>query len=580
MTLARAGERGYSLLSARPNGLAVVLLTLATWMGMGPCATAGPIPASGQAAAPSGRSRSSAASPPSGTTASVSDPVADSAARVARVYAAVEANYLAPVDPDPVILDGAIRRALTTLDPFSAFFDREQFRMLGEQARGEALGFGSILYVEPGKVLVLSTAQGSPSWRAGLGPGDEIVAINGTRVAKLDFDSLVQLLQKARSSPVRLGVIHPGKVVPQDFNLKPAEVALPTVDRAFRLESGIGYLHLTGFESKSPEEVAKAIEQLVTGSQDQAASSSRRGATDAAPSWAKTKPQRKQLPGLILDLRDNHGGLVDAAVGVASLLLPPGISVLTVEGQLQQPKTYRTADLGANYDGPLVVLVNGETASAAEVVAAALEDHDRAVIAGEPTFGKGVVESVMPLSDGMGLALTSAQYLTPSGRSIQRPLADTALEALAKQADPPSGFRTDNGRPLASGGGVTPDVALPARSLDPWLTFLDQRGGFTDFASDFLTTHERVPRSFEPDDQMLSDFKDFLRRGGIRTPDEYWNADRDYLKLRLRAELMTLEHGMEAGDRVTTEGDPQVQGAAKLFGRIDALLKPAETAQK
>jgi carboxyl-terminal processing protease len=558
MPLASAGERRDKGRPAVSSGLAAAMLTFT--MGVAACAAV-----SGSPQAPK---------------ASTGDTVADSAARVARVYAAVEANYLAPLDPDHVILDGAIRRALATLDPFSAFFDRDQFRMLGEQARGQALGFGSILYVEPGKVLVLSTAQGSPSWRAGLGPGDEIVELNGTRVAGLDFDSLVQLLQKARSGPVRLGVIHPGKVVPQDFKLNPAEVAMPTVDKVFCLESGIGYLHLTGFESKTPEEVAQAIERLESGSGIETDARNGPGAAAASASAAKAKPARKQLPGLILDLRDNHGGLVEAAVGVVSLFLPPGISVLTIEGGLQEPKTYRTADLGGTYDGPLVVLVNGETASAAEVVAAALEDHDRAVMAGEPTYGKGVVESVMPLSDGMGLALISAQYLTPSGRSIQRPLAGTALAALANQADPPGGFRTDNGRPLASGGGVTPDVAIPARSLDPWLTFLDQRGGFTDFASDYLSTHERVPRSFQPDDQMLSAFGDFLRRGGIRTPDEYWNADRDYLKLRLRTELMNLVYGLEAGDQVATEGDPQVQGAARLFGRIDALLKPAETARK
>ena len=574
MTLARAGDRRGAPLTVVSKSFAAAMLAFAI------CVAVAPRVLAAQAAA-SGASSGSTAGSAQPTEASAGDAVADSAARIARIYAAVESNYLAPVDPDHVILDGAIRQALATLDPFSAFFDRDQFRMLGEQARGQALGFGSILYVEPGKVLVLSTAQGSPSWRAGLGPGDEIVEINGTRLASLDFNSLVQLLQKARSSPVRLGVIHPGKVVPQDFDLKPAEVALPTVDKAFRLESGVGYLHVTGFESKTPEEVAQAIERLESGSGTRSDVQTKGApATGPASSRAKAHPPAKQLQGLILDLRDNHGGLVDAAVGVASLFLPAGISVLTVEAALQQPKTYRTADLGHGYDGPLVVLVNGETASAAEVVAAALEDHDRAVIAGEPTFGKGVVESVTPLSDGMGLALTSAQYLTPSGRSIQRPLAGTALEALARQADPPGGFRTDDGRALTSGGGVTPDVVLPARSLDPWLTFLDQRGGFTDFASNYFTTHERVSRSFQPDEQMLSDFRDFLRRGGIRTPDEYWNADQDYLKLRLRTELMNLAYGLEAGDRVATEGDPQVQGAAQLFPRINALLKPAENARK
>ena len=489
------------------------------------------------------------------------DPVASLAAQVARVYAAVEGNYLAPVDPDHTLLDGAVRQALARLDPFSSFFDRNQFEQLQEQQRGQALGFGSILYVQPGKVLVISVTQGSPASRAGLGPGDEIVAVNGTHIAGLDMESLIGVLQKARSGPVRLGLVHPGRVVSEDVNLRPAEVALPSVDKAFRLKSGLGYIHLTGFESKTPDEVSRALGRLEV-------------ATATPPDPNSALP----LHGLILDLRDNHGGLVDSALGVASLFLPPGLSVLTIRGRVQPPQTARTPTLPESYHayrGPLVVLVNGETASAAEVVAAALEEHDRAVIAGEPTFGKGVVQSVLPLADAMGLALTTAQYFTPSGRSIQRPIAGTALAAMApSRTGESSGFHSDNGRGLTAGGGVTPDVILPATRLDPWAQFLDQRGAFTDFASDYRSSHGQIPRSFQPDDEILADFQDFLRRNGIRTPEEYWSHDQKYLKLRLRTELMNVVFGLEVGDQIATEGDSQVQGAEGIFGRMDELLKP------
>ncbi|HUJ74253.1 MAG TPA: S41 family peptidase, partial [bacterium] len=343
------------------------------------------------------------------------------AAQVARVYAALEGSYLDHVDADRTLLDGAIRQALAQLDPFSSFFDRDQFRQLQEQQRGQALGFGSILYVQPGRVLVISAAQGSPSARAGMAPGDEIVAVNGTRIAGLDLQSVVSVLQDARSGPVKLGILHPGRVVSEDVNLRPAEVQLPTVDKAFVLEPSIGYVHLTSFESKTPDEVSQALERLEKGENPEGPSST----PNPAPAQEKASPPDVQtgsgpgLRGLILDLRNNHGGLVDAALGTASLFLPPGLSVLTIRGRMQPPQTVTTADLPKSYHtyrGPLVVLVNGETASAAEVVAAALEEHDRAVIAGEPTYGKGVVQNVIPLSDAMGLALTTAQYFTPSGR--------------------------------------------------------------------------------------------------------------------------------------------------------------------
>src|SRR5579863_3887510 len=161
-------------------------------------------------------------------TSASDDPVAPLGGKVARIYAALENNYVAPVDPDQTLLDGAIRRALATLDPFSSFFDRDQFHQLHEQQQGQTLGFGSILYVQRGKAVVISAAEGTPAARAGLGPGDEIVAVNGTRLAGLDFQSMIGLLEKSRSGPVRLGVIHPGRVVSEDLSLKPAEVEQPS----------------------------------------------------------------------------------------------------------------------------------------------------------------------------------------------------------------------------------------------------------------------------------------------------------------------------------------------------------------
>jgi carboxyl-terminal processing protease len=505
------------------------------------------------------------------------DDVTDNALQFTQIYSAVERNYMDRLDADRTILNGAVRGMLSTLDPFSAFFDRDQFELMQQQARGQALGFGSILYVTPGKVLILKTAQGSPSWRAGLGPGDEIVEINGTRINRLDFNSLVELLQRAKSQPVRLGVVRPGKVVPEDFQLKPAEVALPTVDKSFVLEPGIGYIHLTAFESKTPQEIVDALKQL-----DVAGNSS----TGDSPS---------SLRGILLDLRDNHGGMVEAALGVASLFLKPGTLVLTVRGRTQ-PESYRTHPAPYAFDRPLVLLVNNNTASAAEVLAAALQEHDRALVAGEPTFGKGVVEHVISLSEKMGLALTAAQYFTPCGRSLQRPLPGTALakefvynehkpgEQAAKKgrdvtpvASESSPFHTDDGRPVTAGGGITPDVPISSRTSDPWLSFLNQRGIFTGFASEYLTLRGKVPKSFEPDSQVLDSFKDFLGRRGVRVPQEYWDGDQPYLKVRIKTELFNLVYGLAFGDEVETRADPQVQKAATLFPTVAQLLKAPVT---
>ncbi len=498
------------------------------------------------------------------TPAAPPDDAAAQAVKFTALYSAIEQHYVEPVDPDHAIFDGGIRGMLSTLDPFCAFLDRDQFELMQQQARGESIGFGSILYVSVRKVVILQTAQGSPSFRAGLAPGDEIVAINGERVDRLDFQSLIDLLKSSRSRPVRLGVVHPGRLVPEDFNLSPAEVALPSVDKAFLWSPGIAYLHISSFEGKTPEEVATALDGM------------------DAP----------RLKGLLLDLRDNHGGLVDSAAAVASLFLKQGDMVLTTRARTMPEKVYRVSPMPRHYDLPIVTLVNSDTASAAEVLAAALQEHDRAVIAGLPTYGKGVVQSVTELSEQTGLAITSGQYFTPSGRSIQRPLAGTALtfaslspsalphekEAKTAAGADPAGpeaatFHTDDGRPITAGGGIAPDVTIAGRQDDPWLAFVNQRGYPTSYAESYLTTHGKLAEPFEVSPEMLEDFKATLGRNGVRVPDMYWSQDQDRLKLRLKVELTNLVYGLAQGDELETKGDPQVQQAAGLFPRVARILQ-------
>jgi len=359
------------------------------------------------------------------TPAEAPDDVGAQTLKFTSLYGALEQHYVDPVDPDHAIFDGGVRGMLSSLDPFCAFLDRDQFELMKQQARGESVGFGSILYVSVGKVLILQTTPGSPSFRAGLGPGDEIVSINGERIDRLEFRSLVYLLKRSRSRPVRLGVIQPGRLIPEDCNLRSAEVALPTVDKAFLWAPGIAYLHVASFEGKTPEEVATALDGM-----------------DAA-----------HLKGLFLDLRDNHGGIVDSAAAVASLFLKQGDVVLTTRGRKMPEQVYHVPAMPKHYDLPIVTLVNGDTASAAEVLAAALQEHDRAAIAGLPTYGKGVVQSVEELSEHTGLAITAGQYFTPSGRSIQRPLPGTALTfaSLSFSADPPRKAVAPGNAPAGAG---------------------------------------------------------------------------------------------------------------------------------
>ena len=257
-----------------------------------------------------------------------------------------------------------------------------------------------------------------------------------------------------------------------------------------------------------------------------------------------------------------------------------------------EEKVYNVPHTPRHYSLPIVTLVNSETASAAEVLAAALQEHDRAVIAGVPTYGKGVVQSVMELSEQTGLALTAGQYFTPSGRSIQRPLPGTALTfaSLSSSAAPKGNaakpaagadsagpvaqtFHTDDGRPVTVGGGITPDVTIAGHTDDPWLAFITQRGYPTSYAESYLTTHGKLAEPFEVSPEMLEDFKLVLQQNGVRVPDEYWLSDQEYLKLRLRVELTSLVYGLVRADEIATRGDAQAQQGATLFPRVAQILK-------
>lgn len=337
--------------------------------------------------------------------------------QVASTIDAISTHAAEPVEIRRLIYDGAIAGALSRLDPFSVFLDEQQFLALRQQQRGVRQGFGAVLNVQAGKITVLQSVPDSPFARAGLGPGDRVVALNGQRIAQMGLEEMVELLQSARNGKVRLAVLQSGSVVPRDFELDPSEVASPTVDKNFLIAPGIGYVHVAHIERSTPSEIKEAIDRMAD----------------------------EPLNGLLLDLRGNPGGSVDAAAETVGLFLPEGDSnkpdrnlVVSLRGRNVPETRYATPTSGSSGGPspaafarlPLVVLINENSASASEIIAAALQEHDRAWLVGETTFGKGVAEAIMPLSQGAALVLTTARYFTPRGRSVQKELPATALAGI------------------------------------------------------------------------------------------------------------------------------------------------------
>lgn len=441
--------------------------------------------------------------------------------RFTEVYAKVEENAADPVAPGPAFETGALPGMLRPLDPHSVFFSAAQFEQLKELERSTRKGFGSIVSLLPGRVIVLQALAGTPSGRAGLMPGDEILAINGIRLDRLDIEQLVQLLTESRQQQATLEVRRPGNARLLQFVLTPEDVDSPSVDRAFLLREGVGFIRLASFDAAAGRQVQEAIERL--------------GGVS--------------LRALVLDLRNNPGGILNAALETAALFLQPGQVLVTVKGRAKVGEEIKAPTGHHTYGFPLAVLVNGKSASAAEIVAGALQDHRRAVIVGEPTFGKGLVQSVYPLSGGAGLALTTAFYYTPAGRNIQRPLQgqlERSTHALQ--------------------GGIQPDRLVTPEAMTPLRAVLEASGAFPTFATEAARRISGISKDYEVPLELVDEFKAALAQHKIQPSVGEWSKELPWIRSRLTQEILNQVLGVAAGDEVELRRDPVVRAALEALG--------------
>src|SRR5882762_4575546 len=316
--------------------------------------------------------------------------VKDSLKQFTQVYQVVEDNYAEPVNADKAIYNGAIPGMLHALDPHSNFFDPKSYSLLREEQRGKYYGVGMTVGPRNNKVIVIFPFVGTPAYKAGIHPGDVIIAVDGKATDNMSTSDVADLLKGPKGTTVHITILREGVDKPMEFSLVRDEIPRNSVDLAFLIKPGVGYLHITGFQETTEREVAEALDKF------------------------------GDLKGLVLDLRQNPGGLLSEGVGVADKFLKKGQLIVSHHGRSSPEKRYTATHGNGGREYPMVVLVNKGTASAAEIVAGAIQDHDRGLIVGETTFGKGLVQTVYPLAENTGLALTTARYYTPSGRLIQR----------------------------------------------------------------------------------------------------------------------------------------------------------------
>lgn len=466
-------------------------------------------------------------------TASAADEAAEMK-RFIEVMRILQEYSAEPINPDQAFYQGAIPGLVKHLDPHSVFFDKDQYSQLRQMETSTRKGFGTIVSILPGRVLVLQTLAGTPSAKAGMMAGDEILAVNNYRIDRLELEQIVELLNESKQKPAKLVVLHPGNMRPAELTLTPEDMQSSSVERAFLLQPGIGYIRVGSFEEKTAQQVRVAIEKL----------------------------GGRALKGLVIDLRNNPGGVMTAAMETASFFLNPGQMVLSVKGRNVPEKIERVAADNRPFTFPLAVLVNAKSASASEIVSGALQDHDRAVIVGEPSFGKGLVQGVFPLSEGTGLALTTALYYIPSGRSIQKAFrsSDFVLGETAAHPNERSDFRTDKGRSVPGGGGIIPDIAATPRGMTQLRSVLEATASFTAFATEYVRDN-RIKDGWELPPALIDKFQAWLSARQIQPSVREWLSNKDYVAARLKTEIYNLTLGVEKGDEIDATIDPPIQAA-------------------
>jgi carboxyl-terminal processing protease len=495
--------------------------------------------------------------PATTATASSTDDAQDSVKAFTRVLSVVERNYADPVDTDKVIYDGAIPGMLHVLDPHSNFFDPKQYALFREEQEGKYYGVGMVVQQRDNQTVVQSPFPNSPAYKAGIRPGDVILKVDGKNCTGLTTTEVADLLKGAKGTPVHISLGREGWDKPIEVTVVRDEIPRPGVTYSEMLKPGIGYVRVGTFNETTDSDLRDALKQL---------------------NWSK-------LDGLIIDLRDNGGGLLNQAVGMCDMFLDKNELVVSHRGRSSPERPYYAVQGNQGIEVPLVVLVNGQSASASEIVSGAIQDHDRGLIVGETTFGKGLVQTQFPLSEDTALLLTTARYYTPSGRLIQRDYKNQTLYDYHYNPQPPKAPEvklTDSGRQVYGQGGITPDVAAAAPKPDDFEQLLERRGifypypqGVGDFARYYLGERPEITKDFVVDDAVIEQLRKYLGNEHIQFTDADIQSNLPWLKWEIRREVFTTVFGLNEGYRIALENDPQLEKAIASIPQAKALYANA-----
>ena len=483
-----------------------------------------------------------------------------------QVLFTVQNNYVEQPDNEKLIR-GAIDGMLKTLDPHTTFLPKQRAAAMDENFKAEYSGIGVSFDIVDNKIVVLSPIEGTPAYRLGIRAGDKIVEVDGKPLKKgLVTDDVFKLLKGPTGTLVEVDIERPDETSLLHFSIERAKIPIESVPYAYMIRPGVGYVRIIRFAQTTGEELEKAIGGL----------------------------KAQGMKNLLVDLRANSGGLLNQAVDVLDQLVPEDKKLVYTRGRIQSSNAdyYSTDRKGKWTDGALIVLVDHGSASASEIVSGAIQDLDRGLVAGINTFGKGLVQNQVNLSEGK-LLLTVARYYTPSGRGIQRDYtkfedqADYQADAYKEEVPTDSAlatrpkFKTANGRTVYGGGGIYPDIIVhnSADLTRPEIDMFTKRVWF-DYANKIVTHQKDVTwkpemlakDKFKLDDTQLKELRDAIASKGVKMDDSTWNAEKPFAVHQLRAELAQQTMGGLERYKIAVEEDTQLAKALELFPQAQKLM--------
>jgi carboxyl-terminal processing protease len=480
---------------------------------------------------------------------------------------AIQSQYAQTVESDRLVY-GAINGMLQTLDPHSNFMDPRTYAQMRERQEGRYYGLGLTIQSVDGDITAVRVFEGSPASSNGIRRGDVIAVVEGVSTKGWTTEATVNKLKGPKGTFVNIGIRRKGFERNLEMKVMRDQVSIPTLSASFMIDPQTGYVGITDFAEHTDEDLGNALETLT----------------------------KKGMKRLVLDLRGNPGGQLDQAIRVVNRFVPKGSMVVSTHGRVpNSDQEYRATDNPDFPAGPMITLVNRSSASASEIVSGALQDHDRALVVGETTFGKALVQSVYRVSGGAGLALTTARYYTPSGRLIQRPwdatFDDYVTYTLKDQSDRVHTAEqlkyTQAGRKVFSGGGIEPDDRFdgPIEGFNPtrFGRTLVGRQVFASYAEQFSAagdtrigqsgpSRQVVKKDFLVDDAMMADFKAFVGKRNVKIDEEAWTKDLEFIRAMVRYEIDSAVFDMATAKQRLIAVDPQARFAISRFPEAERLL--------